>query len=62
MIGWEAESTKGQTIGWKIWLILWSLMKISCVELLNVDACYNWMMKGQANHTRSLIPNGVQMA
>jgi hypothetical protein len=38
MIGWEAESTKGQMVGWRRWLILWSLMKISCAEHLNVDA------------------------
>jgi hypothetical protein len=62
MIGWEAESMKGQTIGWKRWPILWSPMKILCVELLNVDAQYNWMIKGQTNHTRSLIHSGVQMA
>ena len=62
MIGWEAESMKSQTIGWKRWPILWSLMKISCAELPSVDARCNWMMKSQADHTRSLIHNGVQMA
>jgi hypothetical protein len=36
MIDWES-----QTIGWKRRSILWSLMKISCAELLNVDACCN---------------------
>jgi hypothetical protein len=41
MIGWEAESIKSQIISWKRWPILWSLMKISCAELLNVDARYN---------------------
>jgi hypothetical protein len=30
MIGWEAELMKSQTIGWKGWPILWSLMKTSC--------------------------------
>jgi hypothetical protein len=40
-IGWEAESRKSQTIGWKRWPILWFLMKISCGELLNNDARYN---------------------
>jgi hypothetical protein len=57
MIDWES-----QTIGWKRRSILWSLMKISCAELLNVDACCNWTMKGQAKHVRSPIHNGVQMA
>jgi hypothetical protein len=41
MVGWEAESMKSQTIGWKRWPILWSLMETSCAELLNVDARYN---------------------
>jgi hypothetical protein len=59
MIGWEAESMKSQTNGWKRWPSLWSLMKISCVELLTVDARYNWMMKGQAKHVRSPIHSGV---
>jgi hypothetical protein len=57
MIDWES-----QTIGWKRRSILWSLMKISCAELLNVDACCNWTMKGQAKHVRSPIHSGVQMA
>jgi hypothetical protein len=62
VIGWEAESMKSQTIGWKRWSILWCLMRISCVGLLNVDAHYNWMMKDQDKHARSPIHNGVQMA
>jgi hypothetical protein len=62
MIGWEAESMKSQTIGWKRWSILWFLVRISCVELLNVNALCNWMMKDQAKHTRSPIHNGVKMA
>jgi hypothetical protein len=62
MIIWEAESMKVQPIGWKRWPILWSLMKISCAELLNVDTHWNWMMKGQAKHVRSPIHSGVQMA
>jgi hypothetical protein len=62
MIGWEAESMKSQIIGSKIWPILWSLMKISCAELLNVDAHCNWIMKGQVKCTRSPIHNGVHMA
>jgi hypothetical protein len=61
MIVWEAKSTKGQTIGWKRWPILWSLMKISCAKLLNVDAYCNCMEKGQAKHVRSPIRSGVQM-
>jgi hypothetical protein len=61
MIGWEAESIRSQTISWKRWLILWSLMKISCTELLNVDAHYDLMMKGQAKHVTSPIRSGVQM-
>jgi hypothetical protein len=52
---------RSQIIGWKRWLILWSLMKISCVELLNVDGNCNWMMKAQAKHVRSPIHSGVQM-
>jgi hypothetical protein len=62
MIGWEAESMKSQMISWKRWLILWYLMRILSAELLNVDAHYNWMKKGQAKHVKSLIQNGVQMA
>jgi hypothetical protein len=62
MINWEAESMKSQTIGWKRWPILWSMMEISCAELLNVDTRYNWTMKGQAKHVRSQIRSGVQMA
>jgi hypothetical protein len=62
MIGWEAESMKSQTINWKRCPILSSLMKISCAELLNVDAHCNWMMKGQAKHVKSPIRSGVQMA
>jgi hypothetical protein len=53
---------KSQMIGWKRCLILWSLTKTSCAELLNFDAHYNWMMKDPAKHVRSLIHNGVQMA
>jgi hypothetical protein len=37
----------------------WALMRTSCAELLNVDAHYNWMMKAQAKHVRSLIHNGL---
>jgi hypothetical protein len=59
MIDWEAESMKSQTIGWKIWSIPWFLTRISCAELLNIDAL---MMKGQVSHTRSLIHSGAQMA
>jgi hypothetical protein len=55
-IGWEAESMKSQIISSKRWPILWSLMKISCAELLN------WTMKGQAKHVRSPIHSGVQMS
>jgi hypothetical protein len=62
MIGWETESMKSQMIDWKKWPILWSLMRISCAKLLNVDAHYNWMMKDQAKHVRRPIHNGVQMA
>jgi hypothetical protein len=62
MIGWEAELMKSQTIGWKGWSILWSLMKTSCAELLNVDALCNGTMKNQVDHIRSLIRNGVQTA
>jgi hypothetical protein len=61
MIGWEAESMKSQIISWRRWPILWSLMKISYAELLNVDARCNWTMKGQAKHVRSPIHTGVQM-
>jgi hypothetical protein len=59
MIGWEAESMKSKTIGWKRWPILWSMMKISCTELLNIDAHYNLMIKGQDKHVRSPIHSGV---
>jgi hypothetical protein len=59
MICWEAESMRSQTISGKRWLILWSPMKISCAELLNVDTRYNWMMKGEAKHVKSPIHSGV---
>jgi hypothetical protein len=62
MIGWEVELMKSQTISWKRWPILCFLMKVSCAELLNVDARYNWMMKGQAKHVRSPIHSAVQIA
>jgi hypothetical protein len=62
MIGWEAESTKSRTISYKRWPIHWSLMKISCAKLLNVDARCNQTMKGQDKHVRSPIHNGVHMA
>jgi hypothetical protein len=62
MISCEVESMKNQTIGWKRWPFLWSLMRTSCAELLNVDAHCNWMMKDRAKHVRSLIQSGVQMA
>jgi hypothetical protein len=62
MIGWEVESMKIQMIGWKRWLIPWSLMKTPRAGLLSVDAPYDWTMKDQAKHTRIPIHNGVQMA
>jgi hypothetical protein len=41
---------KSQTIGWMRWPILWSLMRISCAELLNVDARCN--CEGPIRRTR----------
>jgi hypothetical protein len=36
-------------------------MQISCAKLLNVDACYIWMMRGQDKPVRSPIHSGVKM-
>jgi hypothetical protein len=38
------------------------VMKMSCAELLNIDALCIWKMKSQADQTRNLIHNGVKKA
>jgi hypothetical protein len=59
MIVWEAESMKSQMIDRKRWPILWSQMRISHAELVNVNAPCNWMIKDQVNHIRSPIHNSA---